>query len=313
MRHAGVFERVPVLERLLTRATAPSHVADWRVDAFRAIAGADAPMPSVAAAAAFAADVVPAAWYGIATPVHLVAGMTKVTLSEGGLLDLEPGDARSLAVDFNRVFGDAGVRLAVGRHAVLLCVFDRVFDVVAHDPETMIGDDVFGFQPTGMDAARWRRWMSEIELWLFEHEVNRARSSRGLPSITGLWFWGGGAPLAAMPPVHGWTAGRDPLFAALGTAVRAGDAGAASPLPSSEGAGVVVSAAVPGSALWPDIEARWLEPALANLRAGRIQRLALSAGPRCVVISGRGWRFWRRPRPWWESFELAENESHGIQ
>ena len=304
---SGVLERVPLLERMLAHAPAPGLATDWRRDAFRTIAG-DVALPSVAAAAALAAGAPPAAWYAVATPVHLVAGMTHVTLSGSGLLDIEPAEARSLAVDFNRVFRDAGLRLTVGRHGVLLCLFDRVCDVVTHDPETVIGNDLFGCQPSGTDAGRWRRWMSEIELWLFEHAINRARSGRRAPIITGLWFWGGGAPVAALPPVHGFCVGSDPLFAALETA------DGTSEFPGTGGAGVVVSTAAPGSARWQDLQARWLEPAVASLRAGRIQCLALSAGMQCVLVtSRRGWRFWRRPRPWWESFASADSETHGIQ
>jgi hypothetical protein len=68
--------------------------------------------------------------------------------------------------------------------------------------------------------------------------------------------------------------------------------------------GVMVSAAVPGSDEWPEVESRWLEPSLRALRRGEIEKLALSCGERCVTLTrGARFRFWRRRRAWWEYFE----------
>jgi hypothetical protein len=65
---------------------------------------------------------------------------------------------------------------------------------------------------------------------------------------------------------------------------------------------VVVIGAEPGSADWQVAQSRWLEPSVADLRAGRIGRLELSSGNRCFSVgSGGRWRFLLR-RPWWESF-----------
>jgi len=53
-----------------------------------------------------------------------------------------------------------------------------------------------------------------------------------------------------------------------------------------------------------------LAPAAVALHAGRISRLDLSAGGRRFSV-GRGpnLRFWRRPRPWWESFDVDTGDS----
>jgi hypothetical protein len=288
-------QRAPQLEGLIVRASLSIRDTDWRDEAFRLIAVDPEPVPAIAPAALHAAAGMTAgAWVCVATPVHWVAGMTGVTMPQDGILQLSSGEAEALATDFNRVFRDAGVRLAVGCAATLFCVFDRALEVMACDPEAVLGHDVFSFQPTGTDAPRVRRLMSEMQIWLFDHEVNRARAAQA--PITGLWLWGGGMMLPAMPAVHGWTAGSDPLFAALSSQTE---------FPGEAGAGVVVCAAQPGSPEWLDVETRWLAPAVAALRSGRFQRLELSAGDRRFSVKrGVNWRFWRRPRPWWESFEM---------
>jgi hypothetical protein len=148
------------------------------------------------------------------------------------------------------------------------------------------------YLPAGADAPRLRRLMSEIEMWLFEHAVNRTRLAHAVPAVNGLWLWGGGPALTSLPAVEGWTEGDDVFFKAF----------AGLPLSAGAASGVAVIAALPGTPQWHDTGSRRLERSLADLRSGRISRIDLSAGSRVFSV-GPHWRrrFWRRARPWWES------------
>ena len=300
--------RVPLLEQLIARADDWAPVTDWRAEAFRVIAPLTARMPAVAAAALCAdraaadtravdagavdAGAVNAAWVCVATPVHYVAEMTSVRLSQDGMLALTPAGADTLAADFNRVWKGSGIRMTAARSAQLFCTFDREMQVVTRDPEDALGRHIEEFLPVGADSGRLQQLISETEMWLFEHEVNRARTELGLPVINGLWFWGGGAPIASLPKVQGWAAGNDLFFNAF-----------SAPRDEKHG-GVVAAGCAPGSEPWQALESRWLRPALIELRARRIGRLQLSAADRCFTLTARGLRrIWRRKKPWWESFE----------
>ena len=290
-RSAGSRQRARLLERLLARADTPTVVTDWRADAFRLIAPQSASMPGVGAAAVCAEQgLVDAASVFIATPVHYVAEMSNVRLAADGILSLSRPDADALAADFNRVWHDAGIRLVSGRSQTpLFCLTDRALDVATRDPEDVLDRHIENYLPSGADAPRLRQLMSEIEMWLFEHAVNRTRSAGAAPAVNGLWLWGGGSALASLPPVEGWTAGNDPFFNAF-AAPRA--------VPAS---GVIVIDAEPGTDAWRDVESHWLERSVDDLHSGRISRLDLSAGGRCFSVKGRwNWRPWRRRRPWWE-------------
>jgi hypothetical protein len=287
-------QRSQLLERLLARADESTSVTDWRADAFRLIAPKMTSMPGVGAAG-LCADIgaVDAASVFLASPVHYIAEMSNVRLPADGILSLRRTEADALAADFNRVWNDAGVRLIAGRSADLYCLVDQAVDVTTHDPEEVLDQRIENHLPTGTAAARLRQLMSEIEMWLFEHAVNRSRAANAAAAVNGLWLWGGGPALMSLPPVDGWTAGDDPFFSAF--AARRESSGAAS--------GVMVTAAEPGSAEWRDVESSWLERSLADLRSGRIARLDLSAGGRCFSVGARwNWRRWRRHRPWWEHF-----------
>jgi hypothetical protein len=311
VRGFDALQRAPILERLIANAGAPTAVANWREEAFRVLAPAGAPMPSVAGAVYQSREGNPTAegvqsreraltdlegvWVCVATPVNLVAGMSNVTMGEQGILSLSVREAAALAADFNRVFVGAGVKM-IASGSLLLCVFDREMDVNTHEPEAAAGSDVFDYQPSGRDASRMRRLVSEIEMWLFDHAINRERAAKSLPAITGLWLWGGGAANVELPRPDGWVTGLDPLFAAFGNLAA---------FPSDSGSGVVVSAHRPGSSEWHETETRWLLPAVESLRTGRIARLELSGGDRRVTLTKIfNWRFWRRPRPWWESYGI---------
>jgi hypothetical protein len=306
IRHAGsTRQRSRLLERLLAGADTAAAVVDWRVDAFRVIAPMAA-MPGVGAAALCAeqgsrdaaraaAALVASASVFVATPVHYLAEMSTVRLAAEGILSLRQSEAEALAVDFNRIWHDAGARLVADRHADLLCVVDQTITVTTRDPEDVLDRHIENYLPIGAGAARLRQLMSEIEMWLFEHAVNRARVAGAAPAVNGLWLWGGGPALSSLPQVAGWTAGDDVFFRAFASRPDAGHG------PAS---GVLVSAAEPGTDQWRDAESRRLESSVADLARGRIDRLDLSAGKRCLSVSAR-WRrrFWRRSKPWWEYFQ----------
>jgi len=287
-------QRSQLLERLLARADGSAAVTDWRADAFRLIAPPTTSMPGVGAAA-LRADIgaVDAASVFLATPVHYVAEMSSVRLPADGILSLRQTEADALAADFNRVWDGAGIRLLAGRSAGLYCVADQTLHAATHDPEEVLDQRIENHLPTGPAAARLRQLTSEIEMWLFEHAVNRSRTAAAAAAVNGLWLWGGGSALTSLPPVDGWTEGDDPFFGAF--AARREFSAAAS--------GVMVTAAEPGSPEWRDVESIWLERSLADLRSRRIARLDLSAGGRCFSLGAHwNWRRWRRHRPWWEHF-----------
>ena len=287
-------QRSSLLERLLAGADGAAAVVDWRNDAFRLIAPQSQCMPSLGAAALYAScGAVAAAWAFLATPVHYIVEISNVRMAPHGILSLGLADAELLARDFNRVWHDAGLCLKAGTRGELFCLADRPMPAATRDPENALDRHIENFLPSGADSAGPRRLMSEIEMWLFDHTVNRNRIAAGAPAVNGLWLWGGGAPLTSMPPVTGWAAGSDPFFGSFANEMA----------PQEERPGVIVLAAEPGTEAWGEAETRWLAPAVDGLRSGRLSRLELSAGNRSFSVSAR-WsrRFWRRRHPWWEFY-----------
>jgi hypothetical protein len=137
--------------------------------------------------------------------------------------------------------------------------------------------------------------MSEIEMWLHGHALNRARGTGQRVPLTGLWLWGGGRALAELPALDGWTAGTDPLFGAWP---------ARTSFPAERSSGVVVLADAPGGDAWQATQSAWVAPALAALRTGHVRQVDVSIGEqRFILRAAWSWRIWRRIRPWWEYLE----------
>ncbi len=279
----------PLLDRLLARADDFYTVTDWRADAVRL----DEPFAAAPLALSAAHGTVSGAWVCFATPVHYLAEMSNVRLARNGILRLKEATALALAEDFNRIWYGSGICMKVGRFADLFCIFDAPLQVTTHDADAVLERHIEEFLPTGADAARLRRLMSETEMWLFEHAATRGAATRGAatacePTINGLWLWGGGEVRTSPLRRDLKFSGEDALFDYFQGDVSSGG---------------IVAAPAPDSATWQIAERQWLEPAVAALRSGHLERLLLSGADRCYTVRAPSLRrFWRRERPWGEHF-----------
>jgi hypothetical protein len=89
--------------------------------------------------------------------------------------------------------------LAAEMDARILRVADRWFlhaerrwDLHAEPLSAAFGQAVPSALPTGADASRWNRLLTEIQMTWHAHPVNEAREARGEPTINSLWLHGGG-------------------------------------------------------------------------------------------------------------------------
>lgn len=257
----------------------------------------------------------------IATPVELVAGLTRVHFERRGIVRLTPEEQAMLADAFHRTFGGSGVTLQPLSDGQFLAVTAGIAAVATIEPARCAGGLLV--VPQGPAAAPVLRLIAEIEMWLHGAELNAARSARGAAPVTALWLWGAaGATLEdAHPPQPvpadggrlGATAafGSDAFVSGLlsldGRVLRSlpdrpetlfADpsaeravlvAGLAGELPGGEGWSLTAAAAA--------LDRRLIQPALAALRDGSLGKLTLIANDtRLAVGRHSGMKRWRRPR-----------------
>jgi hypothetical protein len=245
----------------------------------------------------------------LAVPVHLSAGLSRVHLAAAGLLYLKDEELARLAQDFAHAFAGSGFSLTPASPRELLLLTPGVSAVATAEPARFAGAEVNEALPRGPAAAGLRRTWTETEMWLHALPWNQART---LP-VTALWPWGalGATTLPAAevaragPGALATDAYVRGLWHICGLTCRAPPADLGSVLGGMSGDRTVLvveagnllqdSAEDFGTALGR-LDARYLSPAVAALRAGRIERLRLMANDRCLTLTRRShWQFWRRP------------------
>jgi hypothetical protein len=322
---AAILPRLPALETMLARAHCEALAHNWR-DWLAVRAGAAPMTPAAVVAAAWLGtqatpDAGVARQYWLATPVHFFAGIDRIQLHPAGLLCLPDAQQRELVAQFAQVFGDSPWRLsAFGARELLL--EGPPLRASGIDPAGFTGEDPSAGLPQGPDAGALKRLGSEIELWLHEHPLNRARAARGELAVSTLWLWGGtrdvphersgirpdAAAAAAAPPLARLF-GRDTYAEALWRLAGA----AAEPLPQRLAAAAQLLDGPDSIFLYPmrhdggvtaaltELEQCWLAAACAALRRRRIAAVQLLIGTRAYRLS---WldlgRLWRARAPWWE-------------
>jgi hypothetical protein len=166
--------------------------------------------------------------------------------------------------------------------------------------------------PGGAAYAPWRQALSEAQILLHDHPLNKAREAAGKPTVNSLWPWGGGRLPSPGAGRHDALWSSDPV--AAGVARLLGIAHAELPadfVATSARHPLAIHDAMESPArgadaiAWRDalegFEAAWLAPALAGLRSGRLDGLCLLApgelGSAQLQV-GRSdlWKFWRKPR-----------------
>ena len=268
--------------------------------------------PAIAAAQIDASASGVSSW--LVTPLHLLAGMKTVHVPMNACLTLTPSESRALALEFTALFGADGLTLqAIGPSGFLLHGLEAE-GAETIEPARLLGGTLDEGLPRGPGSRRLRQVMTEMDLWLHELPLNRAREARNEPRISTLWLWGGGQSLRdalhRSAPSEGWAAvhAEDAWVTAFGQlsgiAVHALPRDATSLLAKSASAGaapaadgavcVIVPCAAQGLAV---LDAAWIQPAIEAVRGGVLRGVSIVGNDRCVTLAaGDQWRFWRPTR-----------------
>ena len=281
-RASAAEARAPRLAELLAWCGAPSRNTDG-LDAeiasrYGIARQTDWPLAAIRAASL---GLAPGDSYWLAAdPVTLVVGRDDVAFC-GTVDDLTPAEAAALVTMLNAHFAGDGIEFAAPKPDAIFARLATAPRLATHPPAATPDRPLRLRLPEGADAAKFRRWQSEIQMLLHEHPVNVQREKNGRPPANGVWFSAGGVlpPRASPPPAIR-------TFAAEGIAVAlAAHVGApASPLPpnicgmldDASGSGLIVVALEPDDAV-TKIERSCGAPAHDALARGRLGGIAILA------------------------------------
>jgi hypothetical protein len=308
---------LPGLQYLTRFGTRSKLAGGWRAWLARRLTGTDPGAPATVAAMVPTRGAPNAPMVWMATPVHLVTGLSSLHLDRRSVLHLSADDSMTLAAEFRRVFHDSGFVLEPLDSGDFLLFGPEITVAQEFEPARWMGGSVADAHHGNASDPVVRRLGAEIEMWLHDHPVNDARSRRGEVPVTGLWLWGGGrAPAqgaSSSQPVGDASAdiafGHDAYLQGL----RASLGQKVFPLPQqladvfgysqAQRATLVIEI---GSMLhtaptWTffdalaQIDRAFIAPAIEALSAGRFERLVLLANDHELTLRRRDrFKLWRR-------------------
>ena len=292
----GALASAPALSTLAHYAPKPD-TRSGTLDTFLLAAAPDAEPMAAAPLAALGAGLDPGESYVLrADPVSLVAGRNDVALA-ARIDDLSADETGMLIATLNAHFGRDGLAFHAPRPDAWFVLTDTTPDITT-TPLAVVRGAIYRWLPAGGDAARWRRWLSEMQMLLHDHAANAAREARGRVPVTGVWISDGGR-LARTPQESDVATFAPPGAAgdvARGLARARGGAAGATPerfaaLPPGNRAIVAVECA--DSATVAQLQSNWLGPAVAALERGDLDSLSLLADGHGIAAA------WHASRPGW--------------
>ncbi len=136
-------------------------------------------------------------------PVHLQAGTDNAVLMGARFLNVESAEWAALQPDLNQWLQADGISLfsaVSGRHYLGFnaAALDRVGPTDLPPLGCALNRHV-GVLLAGDELRPFRRWLTELQMWLYAHPVNAERAKAGVtlhgsrsprPEINSLWVWG---------------------------------------------------------------------------------------------------------------------------
>jgi hypothetical protein len=293
--------RLPALEKLLARGSASDSPTESLESYLCAAFGAEAVAPVRAAADGL--DVSEGYWL-CADPVSLQLQRAQMLVLPDVLP--RPEEAVALSAVLNAHFAGQGLHFFAPHPQRWYVRLDTEPQITTTPLRQVAWRDAKFHQPQGVDALRWQRIATEVQMLLHGHAVNQARAARGEPVINSLWWWGGGRTMP-LNKAFGAAGGDSELLGAFAQ-VAAVDQVESLPAMFERESGLWICAAL-GEALqrgdlyaWREalqqIERDCAQAVLQALRAGRLRRLTLlvmqdDMTRRFELTRGSAWKLWR--------------------
>lgn len=198
--------KLPNLEKLLARLTAlPLDVGDelsLSPPHERALAHAlgltvhDGQIPW----AALQAQSTHGSW-GFITPCHWQVGHKHIAMSSTDLPDFPQAESQALLAAMQPFFEEDGISLKFDQADRWLAHGKPLAGLATASLDRVAGRNVASWMPRGTSAAHLQRLQSEMQMMLYTHPVNDARTERGVPPVNSFWLSGTGN-LPHLPAAH---------------------------------------------------------------------------------------------------------------
>jgi hypothetical protein len=181
--------RSPPHERALARAwglpVQDGRIA-WAAHSARMASGPQVPAPGAE----------PWAWI---TLCHWQARSGRISLSDPQQLAVTPAQSQALLDAMRPYFAEDGITLTEHRPGLWLARGAPLQDLVCASLDRVVGRRIDAWMPQGAGATLAHRLQNEMQMLLYTHPVNDARSEHGQLPVNSFWIHGAGALPADLP------------------------------------------------------------------------------------------------------------------
>lgn len=139
----------------------------------------------------------PSAWF---TPCHWAVGADQVRMTDPATLGLDAAEAEALHAILAPWFAQDGLSLVVHTPTRWRITGAALEGVRCASLDRVLLRDVRPWLPPPTTARTLHRLHSEVQMLLYTHPFNDARTARGLPAINAFWLHGNGLPPESIPP-----------------------------------------------------------------------------------------------------------------
>jgi len=125
--------------------------------------------------------------------VYLDVQVPKVFMGDYSAGHITTEEAKVLVEDLGRAIGSEEFRFFPGVSYRHIMIWNGgTAEMVTNPPHDILDKEVADYMPEGDGAQRIIKLISDSQIFLKDHPVNRERRNRGLPSANSIWLWGQG-------------------------------------------------------------------------------------------------------------------------
>ena len=136
------------------------------------------------------------------TPCHWQIHADHVHMTDPANLRLSTEESSALMQSMLGYFSEDGITLHPYTHSTWLAQGDVFCDLPSASLERVVGGSVDAWIQRQPQAKPLRRLQNEMQMLLYTHPINDARTERGLPVVNSFWVSGTGTPKESTQPVQ---------------------------------------------------------------------------------------------------------------
>ena len=133
------------------------------------------------------------------SPCHWLMGREHATLTDPSALGLSEAESRTLMAAMQAYFESDGIRLHYAAPQRWLAEGEVFKGLPTASLDRVLGRSVDAWLPVGHNGKTLRRLQNEMQMLLYTHPINDARTSQRQLPVNSIWFSGTG-DLPAQPP-----------------------------------------------------------------------------------------------------------------